>query len=99
MKQSALQQGHVGMKNTNCWIWILQSNETWERTIKNDAFFFDQYLYFFFLSSLFSLHLFIEIELVSETTEDEAKAAEGDRPELTEGVTVAYTKPAVQVKS
>ena len=40
---------------------------------------------------------FLEIELVSETTEDEAKAAEGDKPQLTEGVTVAYTKPAAQV--
>lgn len=35
-----------------------------------------------------------EIEVVSETTEEELKAAEGDRPKLTEGVTVAYTKPA-----
>ncbi|XP_064598161.1 ubiquitin-like modifier-activating enzyme 5 [Liolophura sinensis] len=35
-----------------------------------------------------------EIQLVSETTEEELKAAEGDKPELTEGVRVAYTKPA-----
>ncbi|KAL5006004.1 hypothetical protein ScPMuIL_017162 [Solemya velum] len=33
------------------------------------------------------------IELMSETTEDELKAAEGEVPVLTEGVTVAYTKP------
>ncbi|KAK3789924.1 hypothetical protein RRG08_004036 [Elysia crispata] len=39
-----------------------------------------------------------KIELVSETTEDEAKAAEGDKPQLTEGVTVAYTKPAAQAE-
>ncbi|BFZ21745.1 hypothetical protein BsWGS_24784 [Bradybaena similaris] len=37
------------------------------------------------------------IEIVSETTEEESKAAEGERPVLTEGVTVAYTKPATQV--
>ena len=35
-----------------------------------------------------------EIEVVSETTEEELQAAEGDKPQLTEGVTVAYTKPA-----
>lgn len=35
-----------------------------------------------------------EIEVVSETTEEEMQAAEGDKPQLTEGVTVAYTKPA-----
>ncbi|XP_071101076.1 ubiquitin-like modifier-activating enzyme 5 [Haliotis cracherodii] len=34
------------------------------------------------------------IELVSETTEAELQAAEGSVPELTKGVTVAYTKPA-----
>ncbi|XP_012938779.1 ubiquitin-like modifier-activating enzyme 5 [Aplysia californica] len=34
------------------------------------------------------------IEVVSETTEEEAEAAEGEKPELTQGVTVAYTKPA-----
>ena len=38
--------------------------------------------------------LIIEIEVVSETTEEELQAAEGDKPQLTEGVTVAYTKPA-----
>ncbi|XP_059158823.1 ubiquitin-like modifier-activating enzyme 5 [Physella acuta] len=36
------------------------------------------------------------IEIVAETTEEEALAAEGKKPELTEGVTVAYTKPATQ---
>ncbi|PVD37762.1 hypothetical protein C0Q70_00363 [Pomacea canaliculata] len=35
-----------------------------------------------------------EIELVSETTAEELQAAEGDKPVLTKGVTVAYTKPA-----
>lgn len=30
---------------------------------------------------------------MSETTEEELQAAEGDKPQLTEGVTVAYTKP------
>ncbi|VDI45246.1 Hypothetical predicted protein [Mytilus galloprovincialis] len=35
-----------------------------------------------------------EIEIVSETTEEELKQAEGEKPQLTEGVTVAYTKPA-----
>lgn len=35
-----------------------------------------------------------EIEVVSETTEEEMQAAEGDKPQLTQGVTVAYTKPA-----
>ena len=34
------------------------------------------------------------IELVSETTEEELKQAQGDMPVLTQGVTVAYTKPA-----
>ncbi|XP_052674974.1 ubiquitin-like modifier-activating enzyme 5 [Crassostrea angulata] len=34
------------------------------------------------------------IELVSETTEEELQQAQGDVPTLTEGVTVAYTKPA-----
>lgn len=42
----------------------------------------------------FFLFLAAEIQLVSETTEEELKAAEGDKPELTEGVRVAYTKPA-----
>lgn len=37
------------------------------------------------------------IEIVAETTEEEALAAEGKKPELTEGVTVAYTKPVTQV--
>ncbi|XP_059158808.1 ubiquitin-like modifier-activating enzyme 5 [Physella acuta] len=37
------------------------------------------------------------IEIVAETTEEEALAAEGKKPELTEGVTVAYTKPDTQV--
>ncbi|CAG5130394.1 unnamed protein product, partial [Candidula unifasciata] len=37
------------------------------------------------------------IEIVSETTEEESRAAEGERPVLTEGVTVAYTKPVAQV--
>ena len=32
---------------------------------------------------------------MSETTEDELKAAEGDTPELVKGVRVAYTKPIV----
>ena len=31
---------------------------------------------------------------MSETTEEESQAAEGDKPSLVEGVTVAYTKPA-----
>lgn len=39
-----------------------------------------------------------EIELVSETTAEEAMAAEGAKPDLTQGVTVAYTKPVPQVK-
>ncbi|KAK7501008.1 hypothetical protein BaRGS_00007888 [Batillaria attramentaria] len=34
------------------------------------------------------------ISLVSETTAEELQAAEGDKPVLTQGVTVAYTKPA-----
>lgn len=34
------------------------------------------------------------ISLVSETTAEELQAAEGDKPILTQGVTVAYTKPA-----
>lgn len=34
------------------------------------------------------------IELVSETTEEELQQAQGDMPTLTQGVTVAYTKPA-----
>lgn len=34
------------------------------------------------------------IELVSETTEEELQQAQGDVPTLTQGVTVAYTKPA-----
>ena len=34
--------------------------------------------------------LIIEIEVVSETTEEEMQAAEGDK----QGVTVAYTKPS-----
>ncbi|KAK7111819.1 ubiquitin-like modifier-activating enzyme 5 [Littorina saxatilis] len=34
------------------------------------------------------------IEIVSETTADELAAAEGDQPELTKGVRVAYTTPA-----
>lgn len=38
--------------------------------------------------------LFIGIELVSETTEEELQQAQGDMPTLTQGVTVAYTKPA-----
>ncbi|KAK3596321.1 hypothetical protein CHS0354_031656 [Potamilus streckersoni] len=33
------------------------------------------------------------IELVSETTEEESRLAEGDTPHLTEGVKFAYTKP------
>lgn len=37
---------------------------------------------------------FPEIEVVSEITEEELKAAEGDKPVLTAGITVAYTKPA-----
>ena len=34
------------------------------------------------------------IEVVSETTAEELAAAEGDKPELTKGVRVAYTTPA-----
>lgn len=34
------------------------------------------------------------ISLVSETSAEELRAAEGDKPMLTQGVTVAYTKPA-----
>lgn len=34
------------------------------------------------------------IEVVSETTAEELAAAEGDRPQLTEGLRVAYTAPA-----
>ena len=40
----------------------------------------------------------VGIELVSETTEEELKANEGQLPELTTGVTVAYTKPAQQTE-
>lgn len=40
-----------------------------------------------------TIRLITEIEVVSETTEEELQAAEGDKPQLTEGVTVAYTKP------
>ncbi|KAI8761230.1 ubiquitin modifier-activating enzyme 5 [Biomphalaria glabrata] len=36
------------------------------------------------------------IEIVSETTAEEAQAAQGDVPSLTHGVTVAYTKPVQQ---
>ncbi|KAH9498774.1 Ubiquitin-like modifier-activating enzyme 5 [Bulinus truncatus] len=36
------------------------------------------------------------IEILTETTDEEARAAEGDKPVLTEGVTVAYTKPVIQ---
>lgn len=36
------------------------------------------------------------IELVSETTEEESKAAEGVTPDLVAGVRVAYTKPVQQ---
>ncbi|XP_067687859.1 ubiquitin-like modifier-activating enzyme 5 [Haliotis asinina] len=39
------------------------------------------------------------IELVSETTEAELLDAEGTVPELTKGVTVAYTKPALKEAS
>ncbi|XP_021369169.1 ubiquitin-like modifier-activating enzyme 5 isoform X2 [Mizuhopecten yessoensis] len=35
-----------------------------------------------------------EIELVSEMTEEESKAAEGETPELTEGLRLAYTTPS-----
>ncbi|KAK3083251.1 hypothetical protein FSP39_017694 [Pinctada imbricata] len=34
------------------------------------------------------------IELVSETTQEELESSEGAKPDLVEGVTVAYTKPA-----
>ncbi|XP_069107687.1 LOW QUALITY PROTEIN: ubiquitin-like modifier-activating enzyme 5 [Argopecten irradians] len=34
-----------------------------------------------------------QIEVVSETTEEESKAAEGDTPKLTEGLRLAYTTP------
>lgn len=34
------------------------------------------------------------ISVVSETTEEELRLAEGEKPQLTQGVTVAYTKPA-----
>ncbi|XP_041374655.1 ubiquitin-like modifier-activating enzyme 5 [Gigantopelta aegis] len=36
------------------------------------------------------------IELVSETTTEELKEAEGDKPVLTEGVHLAYTKPKLK---
>ena len=39
-------------------------------------------------------YVFAGICIVSETTEEELRLAEGERPELTQGVTVAYTKPA-----
>lgn len=39
------------------------------------------------------------IELVSETTNEESSAAEGAQPQLTEGVTVAYTKPASDISA
>lgn len=39
------------------------------------------------------------ISVVSETTEEELRLAEGERPELTQGVTVAYTKPAPTVEN
>ena len=38
--------------------------------------------------------MFAAIEVVSETTAEELAAAEGDQPELTKGVRVAYTTPA-----
>lgn len=38
------------------------------------------------------------ISVVSETTEEELRLAEGEKPELTQGVTVAYTKPAPQTE-
>ncbi|XP_013399773.1 ubiquitin-like modifier-activating enzyme 5 [Lingula anatina] len=38
------------------------------------------------------------IELVSETTEEELNAAEGEKPSLVSGVTVAYTKPVKETK-
>ena len=37
---------------------------------------------------------FSDIELVSETTEEELKSAEGSAPELVAGLKVAYTTPA-----
>ena len=40
---------------------------------------------------------FSGIEVVSETTEEESAAAEGQKPELTQGVTVAYTTPQAKV--
>ena len=39
-------------------------------------------------------YVFAGICIVSETTEEELRLAEGEKPELTQGVTVAYTKPA-----
>ena len=44
-------------------------------------------------TDVFICLMIIGIELVSETTEEEQRAAEGDIPELTKGVSVAYTKP------
>ena len=38
--------------------------------------------------------LFAGIELVSETSEEELKSAEGSKPTLAEGIDVAYTVPA-----
>ena len=38
-----------------------------------------------------------EIEVVSEITEEELISAEGDKPELVEGLQVAYTVPSSEV--
>lgn len=46
------------------------------------------------LITLFVGILTAGIELVSEVTDAELQAATGDRPDLPEGITVAYTIPA-----
>lgn len=46
------------------------------------------------LITLFVGILTAGIELVSEVTDTELQAATGDRPDLPEGITVAYTIPA-----
>lgn len=55
-----------------------------------------EFLHFNF-TRIITMHLpllLTGIELVSETTEEELQQAQGDMPTLTQGVTVAYTKPA-----
>ena len=46
------------------------------------------------VQSIIRIYVFAGICIVSETTEEELRLAEGEKPELTQGVTVAYTKPA-----